>query len=30
MHDMAMQGDSMKMREIDLGLPIPAGATVSL
>ncbi|MEO1025827.1 MAG: copper chaperone PCu(A)C [Pseudomonadota bacterium] len=29
-HEMAMQGDTMKMREIDQGLPIPAGATVSL
>lgn len=29
-HEMAMQGDTMKMRQIAQGLPIPAGATVSL
>ena len=29
-HEMAMQGDTMKMREISQGLPIPAGETVSL
>ena len=29
-HEMAMQGDTMKMRQIAQGLPIPAGATVTL
>lgn len=29
-HEMVMQGDVMKMRELAEGLPIPAGATVEL
>ncbi|WP_386683593.1 copper chaperone PCu(A)C [Loktanella sp. R86503] len=29
-HEMAMQGDVMKMRELSEGLPIPAGETVTL
>lgn len=29
-HEMAMQGETMQMREIAEGLPIPAGETVSL
>lgn len=29
-HEMAMQGDTMKMREISQGLPIPAGETITL
>tara|TARA_R100000935_G_scaffold61_1_gene223 strand:- start:394 stop:918 length:525 start_codon:yes stop_codon:yes gene_type:complete len=29
-HEMAMQGDVMKMRELPAGLPIPAGETVTL
>ena len=29
-HEMAMQGDVMKMRELDAGLPLPAGKTVEL
>ena len=29
-HEMAMQGDVMKMRELTDGLPVPAGATVDL
>jgi periplasmic copper chaperone A len=30
MHEMAMEGDVMKMRELGDGLPIPAGETVEL
>ncbi|WP_077036596.1 copper chaperone PCu(A)C [Pelomonas sp. KK5] len=29
-HEMAMQGDVMKMRELETGLPLPAGKTVEL
>lgn len=29
-HEMSMQGDVMKMRELESGLPIPAGETVTL
>ena len=30
LHEMTMQGDVMRMREVERGLPLPAGATVAL
>ena len=30
LHEMAMEGDVMKMRELPEGIPVPAGETVSL